>query len=370
MLPPSSATTENTVGARVWRVGFIALTDAAPIIAAEALGIFRQRGLNVELKREIGWATIREKIIYGELDATHAPAPMLWSTQLGLGCPACEVFSPLVLNRQGNALTLSQALWDAGVRDATTMRDHLRNHGRRDRLTLGVVFQYSFHHLMVRDWLRAAGIEPDRDVRIVVVPPAQMFRNLLAGTIDGFCVGEPWNSLAVHQGIGWCPTWSAVHQTGHIEKVLMVAQRTGDARAAELATLVAALVEAAAWCDEDQNRDQLAEILSEPRYLNVPAPVIATTLRGRFNCGNGRAVSVPDFITFHRDSASVPLVSAAIDLQRALGQAGLLTSAAASDTTLPRRLFREDLHREIAQHHLLHENVPSLQTPGLTRSSA
>jgi ABC-type nitrate/sulfonate/bicarbonate transport system substrate-binding protein len=123
---------------RALRIGFLALTDAAPFIVAQELGIFARHQLTVELSREIGWATIREKIIYGELDAAHAPAPILWSAQLGLGCPPCNVLTALVLNLNGNAISLSRALWDAGVRDAAARdvalaRGH-EPHGLRRRL--------------------------------------------------------------------------------------------------------------------------------------------------------------------------------------------------------------------------------------------
>lgn len=191
------------------RVGLLPLTDAAPFIVAQELGLFARHGLNVELRREIGWATIREKIIYGELEAAQSPAPMLWSVQLGLGCAPCDVLTALIINLHGKAITLSRALWVAGVRDAATLRQHLRTRRSPEPLTLGIVFSYSSHHLLLRDWLRAAAIDPERDVRIVVVPPDQMVRNLRAHTIDGFCAGEPWNTLAAQQGEGWCPAWSA-----------------------------------------------------------------------------------------------------------------------------------------------------------------
>lgn len=226
--PPPLPAASATVRPRSLRLGFLALTDAAPFAVAEHLGFFSKHGLRVELRREIGWATIREKIIYGELDAAQAPAPMLWSTQLGLGCPPCDVLTALVLNVHGNALTLSRALWGAGVRDAASLRAHAKDRRARQPLTLGIVFQFSSHHLLLRDWLLAANINPERDVRIVVVPPAQMFRNLAAGTIDGYCAGEPWNTLAVHEGAGWRPAWSAAQSPGHLEKVLMVTPRFAE----------------------------------------------------------------------------------------------------------------------------------------------
>lgn len=352
-MPISS--TPAVIRPRALRLGFLALTDAAPLIVAEHHNLFAKHGLRVELHREIGWATIREKIIYGELDAAHAPAPMLWSTQLGLGCPPTDVLTALVLNLHGNGLTLSNALWESGARDAASLRTYAKDRRSRQPLTFGVVFHYSSHHLLLRDWLLAAGINPERDVRIVVVPPAQMFRNLAAGTIDGYCAGEPWNTLAVREGAGWCPTWSAAQSPGHVEKVLMVTQRFAEKNPAEHAALVAALTAACAWCDEPQNREPLAQLLSGPAYLNLPARVIAPALLGRFDCGHGRIETVPDFVVFHRGEANVPTAAKALALQQSLAAAELL-SAASVDAALPGRLFREDLHRAA----LLHSPLNSL----------
>ena len=358
IVPPPQKSSGPTSGPRALRIGFLPLTDSAPLIVAQHRGLFARHGLKVELHREIGWATLRDKLIYGELEAAHAPAPMLWAMQLGLACPPCDVLTALVLNLNGNAITLSRALWDAGVRDGVTLREHAHTRRVREPLTFGVVFTYSTHHLLLANWLRVAGLEPERDVRIVVVPPAQMFRNLAARTIDGFCAGEPWNTHAVRENAGWCPAWSAALQPGHAEKVLAVKQSFAEKRATEHATLIRAIAEAAAWCDEPGHRLELAQILSDPRWLDLPAATIAPALVGRFDCGHGQIESVPDFHVFHRGDASVPTVAKAAALQRALGAAGLLPAAAAQDPQLPRRLFREDLHREsIAPNQHLHENA-------------
>ncbi|MDP3073121.1 MAG: CmpA/NrtA family ABC transporter substrate-binding protein [Opitutaceae bacterium] len=356
-MPTTPAAPGPATRGRPLRVGFVALTDAAPFAVAQELGLFARHGVEVELRREIGWATIRDKIIYGELDAAHAPAPMLWSVQLGLGCPPCDALTALVLGLNGNAITLSRALWEAGVRDAASLGEHVRTRRAREPLTLGVVFPFSSHQLLLTDWLRSAGLDPAKDVRIVVVPPAQMFRNLAARTLDGFCAGEPWNSLAVREGAGWCPAWSAALQPGHVEKVLLVTRRFAETRATEHAALVRALAEAAAWCDEPQHRERLAELLAQAPYLNLPARVIAPALLGGFDCGHGRVEAVPDFHVFHRGEASVPAVEKARPLQRALGAAGLLPATAAKDPELPRRLFREDLHRTILSTHPHHHEI-------------
>ncbi len=345
IVPSNFSTSSSAAKVRSLRVGFLALTDAAPFIVAEQQGLFAKHGVRVELRREIGWATLREKIIYGELDAAHAPAPMLWATQLGLGCVPCDVFSSFVVNLNGSALTLSRTMWEAGARDAASFRTYARDRRARQPLTFGVVFHYSTHHLLLRDWLLAAGINPERDVRIVVVPPAQMFRNLAAGTIDGYYVGDPWNTLAVRENVGWCPTWSAAQSPGCVDKVLMVTQRFADKNPGDHAALISALSAAAHWCDEPQNREALAQMMSGPGYLNLPARVISPALLGRFDCGHGRVENVPDFHIFHRHGANVPTAEKALALHHALGQAGLLPPIAQSDATLPARLFREDLYR-------------------------
>jgi ABC-type nitrate/sulfonate/bicarbonate transport system substrate-binding protein len=351
------STNPVTANSRPLRIGFLPLTDAAPFVVAQERGLFARHGIDVELRREVGWATIREKIIYGELDAAHAPAPMLWATRLGLDSVPCPVLTALVLNLNGNALTLSERLWEAGVRTPADLRNEARQRSGERKLTFGVVFMFSSHHLMLRAWLRAAGINPDRDVRIVVVPPAQMFRNLSAGTIDGYCSGEPWNSLAVREKAGWCPTWSAAMQPDCVEKVLMVTERFAFSRQREHAALILALTEACAWCDEPANREPLAHLLSGPNYINQSARVILPALQGQFECGHDRIEAAPDFVVFHRNGANTPTRARAALLQTELVEAGLLP-AKAVDASMPGRLFREDLFRQAIQQ-TTHELISS-----------
>jgi len=348
----SSAPSTSTL-----RLGFLALTDAAPLIVAEHHGIFARHGLKVALQREVGWATICEKIIYGELDAAPAPAPMLWSAQLGIGGASGDVLTAFVFNRNGNALTLSNRLYEAGITDPVTLRAEARRRRGESRITLGVVHPFSSHHLHVHQWLLAAGIDPQTQVRMAVVPPAQMFRNLEVGTIDGYCAGEPWNSIAVRANAGWCPMWSAAHDPQHIEKVLMVTERFATHRAAEHSALIAALAEAAAWCDKVENREELATILGAAKYLNLPTRVITPALLGQFDCGHGRIENISDFVIFHRGEANVPALDKAQSLQSQLIAAGMLSSGI--DAQLPARLFREDLYREALKSNYTHETVPN-----------
>jgi ABC-type nitrate/sulfonate/bicarbonate transport system substrate-binding protein len=184
-----------------------------------------------------------------------------------------------------------------------------------------------------------------------------MFRNLAAGTIDGYCAGEPWNTLAVREGAGWCPTWSAAQQPGQLEKVLMVTEHFAQKRPGEHAALVAALAEACAWCDEPQHREPLAQLLAEADYLNLAARVITPALTGRFECGNGHVESTPDFHVFHRGDANVPTAAKAAELQSALIGAGLLTATITALSALPPHLFREDLYRDALNTNQTHEAI-------------
>ncbi len=337
----TSAAHPSTNFSRQLRVGFLALTDSAPIIVAQALGLFSRNGLDVELSREVGWATIREKITYGELHAAHAPAPMLWATHLGIDCVPTPVLSALILNQHGNAITLSERLWKAGVTNAATFREEAKRRTGERRITLGVVFRHSSHHLFLRRWLLDANISPENDVRIVVVPPAQMYRNLVAGTIDGYCAGEPWNTVAISEGAGWCPTWSAQYLPGHVEKVLMVTRAFATQRNAEHAALISAIHAACQWCNTPANRVELANLLSYSAYLHQPAPLILPALPGHSSPGHGQKIQDATFLNFHQDEANRPTLSRANQIQTELINARLLSPN--TDTTLPRQLFREDI---------------------------
>jgi two-component system, oxyanion-binding sensor len=337
------------------RIGYMPLIDAAPLVVAKQLGLFARVGLDVQLHREIGWATVRDKIIHGEFEAAHAPAPMLWSAQLGSGCPPCEVLTALVLNQHGNAITLAQSTWLAGVRDGETLRPHVARRRANERFTVGIPFRHSSHHLLLRRWLAAAGFESTRNVQVVVVPPTQMVQRLKAGLIEGYCVGEPWNSVAVRDGIGWCPAWSSALMPGVPEKVLMVRRLFAETYPAEHAALIGVLLEACAWCEEPENRPRIAEILAEGNFIDAPREALLPALTGSFDCGNKVVRSIPEFLVFHGAETNVPAVSAARKLQEQLLAAGTFENDERL-VTLPEKLFREDIHRAVVAEYGLAQN--------------
>lgn len=247
------------------------VSDCAPVVYAQEAGLFAKYELEVELRRETSWANIRDKVINGDLDAAHAPSSLPFLANLGLESDQCACVTGLVLNLQGNAITLSRELWERGVRDATGLREQVYKSWGKRTFTFGVVFPFTSQDFLLRKWLRLGGIVPEVEVRLVVIPPAQMFPTLKLGYIDGFCVGEPWTSVSVEAGVGVCVATSAELAPLHPEKVLMVRQSFSIGRAEEHERLLAALLEACAFCDNPQNRPMLSKSWPSP-IMSTPRP--------------------------------------------------------------------------------------------------
>jgi len=328
------------------RLGFVPLTDCAPLVMAKELGLFKKYGLQVELSRELGWATIRDKIIHRELDAAHSLAAMPLAATLGLGSVACDCLTALVLSLNGNAITLSNELWKRGVRDGKTLREEIVRSRREKTYTFGVVFSFSSHRHLLRRWLATHGIDAERDVRIVVVPPPQMVTNLKAGHLDGFCVGEPWNSVAVHARAGWLAATSSEMDSLHPEKVLMVREDFAAQRGEEHVTLVAALVEACEFCDQPENHEEVIQALARPEYVGVAESALRHGITGEMDFGHDIERTVGDFCLFHRDQANEPSdnkTAWALDLVRA---SGLCPTPALINFALGRKTFRPDIFQK------------------------
>jgi ABC-type nitrate/sulfonate/bicarbonate transport system substrate-binding protein len=326
------------------RLGFVPLTDCAPLVMAKELGLFRHYGLRVRLYRELGWASIRDKIIHGDLEAAHALAAMPMAVTLGLGSIRCECLTGLVLNLHGNAITLSNDLWERGVRDANTLREEIVRSHREKIFTFGAVFSFSSHRHLLRKWLTVAGINPDRDVRIVIVPPPQMVANLQSGNLDGFCVGEPWNSAAVQMRAGWCAAVSAELDPGHSEKVLMVRQEFADKREEEHLALLAALLDACEYCDAPENHEEIITILARPEYVDAPAAVLRRGLSGPFDFGGGNVRAIQDFCVFHGHDANEPFADKAARVFELVRDSGLCPDPSALTLALGRQVYRQDIY--------------------------
>lgn len=287
------------------RLGYLRLLDAAPLIVADSLGLFRDAGLDIEISREVGWATIRDKLAFGELDVAQALSPMPIAMQLGINVAKTEVITGMILNCNGNAITLSTQLREEGVDDGKSLRRYIKSGYRPRKLVFGVVSLYSSHYFILCRWLEQHKINPKQDVIISVLPPEQMVRNLASHNIDGFCVGEPWNSLAVEEEIGWCAATSAEIAGGYPEKVLATTERFYAYHPDEYQAMIRVLQLACAFCDEPSQRNELLKILSKPGYLNCSPRTLNYALSNSFPMGYGEASTIP-FIRFTGDDVNRP----------------------------------------------------------------
>ena len=326
------------------RLGFVPLTDCAPLVMAHELGLFRKYGLRVALNRELGWATIRDKVIHGELDAAHAIASMPVAATLGLGSIVCDCVSALVMNLHGNAITLSSELWRRGIRDGKALREEIRGARGKKVFTFGAVYPFSSHYYLLRNWLSSFDIDPDKDVRIVIVPPPQMVVNLKAGNLDGFCVGEPWNSVAVQGRSGWCIAVSAELEPNHPEKVLMVRRDFAEEREGEHVALVAALLDACEYSQATENRERVIATLARPEYVGVSEAALRAGVSGRFDFGHGGGLrTIPDFNIFYGHNANEPSGEKVAWVLQHMRDSGFCGESSSQNFALGRRVFRPDI---------------------------
>ena len=266
-------------------VGFVPTLDCATLIAAKELGLFAKYELDVRLSREVGWATIREKLLHQELDAVATHASMLFSIQCGIGVVQRPCLTGLIVASKGSALTLSNELKELGANDAATTGSIIRGHKTARVFSFGVVLGLSAQHAFLRHWLRSGGVDPDVDVRIVVIPSALIYENFRKGFLDGYCVAEPWNSVAVHDNTGWVAAIGAEAGSNQAAKVLLVLKDFAEHREEAHLRLIAALIEASQFCDDPAHRKELVRMLARPGYFDVHPDCLLNALVGPFNTG-------------------------------------------------------------------------------------
>ncbi len=322
------------------KLGFIKLTDMAPLAIAREKGFFQQEGLNVTLEPQANWRVLLDNVIGRQLDAAHMLAGQPLAAALGYGARA-DLIAPLSLDLNGNAITVSNAVWEViapalpkGVDGkiahpiaASALRpllDQYRAAGRQFKM--GMVFPVSPHNYELRYWLAAGGINPGfylpgdmagttgGEVMLSVTPPPQMPATLEAGTIDGYCVGEPWNQAAASKGIGVPIVTDEQIWARNPEKVLGLRKDFAEANPATTAALIRAVIRAQQWLDADSgaNRAQAVAILSRPNYVGADAEVIGASMTGQFTFAPGDARAAPNFNIFFREFAGYPYYSDAV----------------------------------------------------------
>uniref|UniRef100_A6VZ53 Nitrate transporter n=1 Tax=Marinomonas sp. (strain MWYL1) TaxID=400668 RepID=A6VZ53_MARMS len=260
------------------RIGFIPLIDCAPFVIAQEKGFFIQEGVEVVLSKEASWASIRDKVAFSLLDGAHMLASMPIAASLGIGTIKTAMQTSFTVSHNGNGITIGNTLYEelqhyaessTDIRSGTALKKLLDARGiDADPLRFAMVYPYSSHNYQLRDWLSRAGIDSDKDVQIVVVPPVKMLDSLKSGDIDGYCVGEPWNSLAVEQGVGHMLVTGYEIWGSTPEKVFGVNSAWAEQNLEVHLSIIRALEKACLWVDEPSNQTELLSILSHPDYLN------------------------------------------------------------------------------------------------------
>ena len=289
-------------------IGFIPLTDCAPLVVAKEKGFFQEEGLDaVNLVREPSWKAIAEGVITGRLDAAQMVAGMPLSLTVGAGGKLpVPIINALVMSRNGNAITLAKSFAQAGVKNLGNLKNKLME--TPDKVhTFGMVHPASMHNFLLRYWLASGGIDPDQDVTLTAIPPAQMVANLKAGNLDGYCVGEPWNSRAVYEGLGYVIDTSLDIWAGHPEKVLGVKEEWVAKYPETHLALMRALLKACEYCDDRRNREEIMGLLCQPQYVGSLEDYTRPGFLDPYNRGDGtEPQQLIRFNQFYVDQANCP----------------------------------------------------------------
>lgn len=336
-------------------IGFVPLVDACLPILAREHGFAEDEGLTLDFVKDMSWATVLDRLLYGHSDAAHMVAPLAIATTLGRGRPAQPLSVPFVLGLNGNAVTLrpdlaalvapagrlgDPAAVGAALRSVAEARTAAGN-----PLRFGVVHRYSSHNYMLRYWLAACGIRPDKDVEIVTVPPPFCADALEAGDVDGICVGEPWNSVAVQRGVGQIVLATAQIWRRGVEKVLALREPVLEEKREAVVLLIRAMVRAGRHFVDPANWDVNAEILSRREYLDGNPAIIKRAISDRMLLSQGgEIVPYPDFMFQYREAANFPWVSQAEWLYTQMIRWDG-TAFDPGDAAKAARVFRPDVYR-------------------------
>jgi nitrate/nitrite transport system substrate-binding protein len=341
------------------RIGIIALTDCSSIVMAHELGLFKKYGIESIISKEASWAVIRDRLALGENQATHLLLGMPYASTMGLlGSPVKPMIIPFYLNRNGQAITLTKDLLAKGVKTPQALKPLAEESKRAGKpMTFAMTFPPGTHAMWTRYWLGAGGINPDKDVSLITIPPAQMVANIKVGKMDGFCVGEPWNARAIADGIGFTAITTQQIWRDHPEKVLGLTEEFAEKNPRTVKALLRALLEASQYIDKLENRPHVAEVVARPQYINTQKEVILGRLLGQYDYGDGRPVDQdPYYMTFFDRHTNFPWKSHGIWWLSQFRRWGMAKEEV-DYTGLVNRVHRPDIFREVAKE-------MGIETPG------
>ena len=334
--------------------GFLPLLDSALLVLAQEKGFAAAEGLDFHLVRETSWANIRDRAAIGHFDIAQMLAPMPLAASLGLTPIATPMIAPVVLGLGNNAISVSAGLWqamaDQGAQNDLTAGPAGAALARvvatsPRKLRFGVVHQTSSHNYELRYWLAASGIMPDRDVEIVVLPPPLLPDALETGGIDGYCVGEPWNSIGVATKGAHIATVKASIWQSSPDKVIGMRTAWAEEHPDLVAAAIRAIYRAGIWCADPANHPEAARIMAGPAYLDTSSEIAARALTGMLDVGGGTVRHVPDYFLPHASAANFPWKSHALWYYSQMVRWGEAEPSAASAATAA-ACFRPDIYRD------------------------
>lgn len=329
------------------KIGFIPLTDCASVVMASVLGLDQKYGVKIIPSKEASWASVRDKLVHGELDFSHALYGMLYGLQLGIGGQQKTMAVLMSLNHNGQAITLSKALADKGAVDGPSLARLMAKEKRE--YTFAGTFPTGTHAMWMHYWLAAAGINPLSAAKLITVPPPQMVANMRVGNMDGFCVGEPWNQRAIMDGIGITANTSQDIWRDHPEKVLGTTADFAQQHPNTCRAVIQAILEASRWIDASlQNKQKMAETVAQKSYINTSVEAINQRILGRYQNGLGRSWDDPNHMKFFADGAvNFPYLSDGMWFLTQHKRWGLLKSHP-DYLAVARQINRIDLYSESA----------------------
>jgi len=333
------------------RIGIIALTDCSSIVVAYEKGFFKQHGLDVTVSKEASWAVIRDRLSLGENQATHMLYGMPYASTMGLfGAPKKPMIIPFAINHNGQGITLHSKYLNQGVKQPQQLKPMVEEGKQKGNpLIFAMTFPPGTHAMWMRYWLGAGGINPDKDISLITIPPPQMVANLKVDKMDGLCVGEPWNARAIFDKIGYTVITSQKIWKDHPEKVLAFTEEFAEKNPKTVKATLRAMIEASQYIDNLENREEVADIVSRPQYINCPKEVILGRLLGKYDYGNGGPIEEdPDYMTFFDRHTNFPWKSHGVWWLSQFRRWGMVKEAPDYQKIVD-QVHRPDIYREVAK---------------------
>jgi nitrate/nitrite transport system substrate-binding protein len=290
------------------KFGMIALTDCSPIVIAHEKGLFKKYGIASIVAKQANWAAVRDGLSSGDIQGTHMLIGMPIASTMGLfGAPKKSMVIPWILNRNGQSITLAKALMGKVKDDPKALKPFVDEaNKKKETMTFAMTFPPGTHAMWMRYYLAAGGINPDKDVSLITIPPPQMVANMKVGKMDGYCVGEPWNARAIADGIGFTALNTQDIWKDHPEKVFAFTAEFTEKNPKTVKAILKALHEASVWLDKMENRPEQAKIVSAATYINCPPEIILGRMLGKYDFGDGRKKDDPNYMIFSDRNCNYP----------------------------------------------------------------